>query len=172
MPDFERYTRRTYDKLRNVLELYAARIFASAGTIESVSAFRTKEHLRLPPADYDCKPIKAGERWGGEWSNLWLKFSVTVPDCAEGKTFCVIPDANAVEILCFKNGVPAGIINSKNRFIGGEHSAMFVCTDARPGDSFEIALECYAGHMCPGTQPYENYGNDAPAETTCEPSAV
>ena len=34
---------------------------------------------------------------------------------------------------------------------------MFLEAEAVPGTTIDIALECYAGHDCPGTQPYENY---------------
>lgn len=70
----------------------------------------------------------------------------------------------AVETLCFLRDVPCGIINSKNHFLGGEHSALFLTQAAQAGEEFPVAFECYAGHHCPGTQPYENYGCDEPAE--------
>lgn len=154
------YIERTYRKFQNVLELYAGHILRTISVTDSVLALETEEHLRLPPADSEMHEIKSGYTWGGEYSNIWLKTAVKVPDEADGEIFCAIPEANATEILCFKNGKPAGIINSKNRFIGGNHAFMFVDTSARAGDVVELAFECYAGHFCAGTQPYENYGHD------------
>lgn len=154
------YIERTYRKFQSAVELYAGHILCPVLKTESVLALETAEHLRVPPSDVDMHEIAPGYVWGAEYSNLWIKTSVTVPVEADGEIFCAIPDVNAVEVLCFKDGKPSGIINSKNRFIGGDHSFMFVSPNARAGESFELAFECYAGHFCAGTQPYERYGND------------
>ncbi|MGN1345381.1 MAG: alpha-mannosidase [Eubacteriales bacterium] len=154
------YIERTYRKFDNVLELYARYILRSVMTTERALAVETTEHLRRPPEDADLQEIVPGTAWGAEYSNLWLKTTVTVPKEADGEIFCAVPDVNATEILCFKNGKPAGIINSKNRFIGGDHSFMFVDSCAKAGETIDLAFECYAGHFCAGTQPYEHYGSD------------
>ena len=153
----EPYIKRTYKKFENILELYAKHIFRTVGTAENVLAMHTQEHLRKPPCACEMQPIEPGVEWGREYGNMWLRTSYTVPELLAGQQICVIPDVHAVEILCFKNGVPSGIINSKNDFLGGNHCAMFLEADAVPGTTIDIALECYAGHDCPGTQPYENY---------------
>ena len=154
------YIERTYTKFKNVLELYARHIIRKVAKTEKVLALETADHLRLPPDSSLMKEIEPGYIWGAEYSNIWLKTTVTVPEDADGEILCAIPDVSAVEILCFKNGKPAGIINSKNQFIGGDHSFMFVDADAKAGDVIELAFECYAGHFCAGTQPYEAYGRD------------
>lgn len=153
----ERYIQRTQNKIESVLELYAKHIFRTVATAESVLGMQTMEHLRKPPKAEDMQEMKPGMEWGQEYGNLWLRTSFTVPETLAGQQLCVIPDVHAAEILCFKNEVPAGIINSKNDFLGGNHSAMFLEADAVPGTTIDIALECYAGHDCPGTQPYEFY---------------
>ena len=154
------YIQRTYRKYDNVLERYAAHIFRTIGQAENVLAFATDEHLRLPPAADTMNPIAPGARWGNEYGNLWLHTEVTVPDCADGKILCAIPDAEAVEILCYRDGKPAGIINSKNNFLGAMHSAMFISGCARAGEKFALDFECYAGHDCLGCSPYSSYGQD------------
>ncbi len=154
------YIERTYKKFDNVLDYYAAHIFRPIMKVDHAVALETIEHLRLPPDTASMKPVEPGYVWGSEYSSMWLKTSFTVPAEADGEILCAIPDANAVEILCFKNGKPTGIINSKNRFIGGEHSAMFVDKCAHAGDAIELAFECYAGHYSPGTRPYDRYGQD------------
>lgn len=143
---YDRYVNRTYQKFDRMIEAYAGHIFKKLTKIDELSAYPTMEHLRLPPDPALMQPIAAGDTWGEKWGNLWLHADVTVPEECAGETFCVIPDANAVEILCFKNGVPAGIINSKNNFLGGQHSAMFVAQHAVAGESFALDFECYAGH--------------------------
>ena len=153
----ERYIDRTHKKIEAVLELYAKHIFQTVAQAENVLGMQTGEHLRKPPKAEEMQPMVPGTEWGCEYGNLWLRTSFTVPETLAGQQLCVIPDVHAAEILCFKNDVPAGIINSKNDFLGGNHSAMFLEADAVPGTTIDIALECYAGHDCPGTQPYEFY---------------
>lgn len=159
----DKYIERTHKKIESVLELYAAHIFRTVGTPDKVYAYHTPEHLRKPPVLEEMTEIAPGTNWGEEWGNMWLHTSYTVPAELEGEQLCVIPDANAVEILCFKNGKPAGIINSKNQFIGGTHSAMFVEASAKAGSTIELDFECYAGHDCLECMPYENYDRDETA---------
>ena len=153
---FEKYTQRTLHKLENAVELYGKHIFVPILRPSTVYALETPEHLRRPPARESMKPIEPGTGWGGEYRNIWLETEIEVPLEAEGKCLCAAPDADAVEVLCFKNGKPSGIINSKNRFIGGNHSVMFVCGQAKAKERIALAFECYAGHTCLGTQPTEN----------------
>ena len=158
----EAYIQRTYKKFEKALDLYASHIFQTVLTADQVLALETDEHFRKPPKASDMTPILPGTSWGKEYGNLWLQTTFTVPDTLEGQQLCVIPDVHAVEILCFKNNIPAGIINSKNDFLGGNHSAMFLEETAVPGTVIDVALECYAGHDCPGTQPYDRYDREEP----------
>ena len=153
---FEKYAERTLRKLERAVELYGKHVFVPILRPYRVYALETPEHLRKPPARECMKPIEPGACWGGEYQNIWLAADFEVPAEAEGQCLCAAPDADAVEVLCFKDGKPSGIINSKNRFIGGNHSVMFVCGQARASERVELAFECYAGHTCLGTQPGEN----------------
>ena len=159
----DKYIERTHKKIEAVLELYAAHIFRTVGAPDKVYAYHTPEHLRKPPVAEQMTEIVPGTKWGEEWGNMWLHTSFTVPAELEGEQLCVIPDVNALEILCFKNGKPAGIINSKNQFLGGMHSAMFVEASAKAGTTIELDFECYAGHDCLECMPYENYDRDETA---------
>ena len=145
------YIGRTYRKFESVLDLYAAKIMKTVGHAGKVLGCETAEHLRLPPDAAGMTEIEPGKSWGCEYGNLWLTTTYTVPEEADGEILCAIPAADAVEILCFKNGKPAGIINSKNNFIGGEHPAFFVSFKAKAGEVFELSFECYAG--LPGFDP-------------------
>ena len=162
------YIERTYKKFDSILELYARKIFRVIGEADEVLSYATDDHLRTPPAKSDMTPIAPGTVWGHEWGNLWLSTTYTVPAEADGQTLAVICDAEAVEVMCFRNGKPAGIINSKNQFLGGMHSAMFLASPAKAGDTYEIALECYAGHTCLGCEPYANYDRDESVHDKCE----
>ena len=157
----EQYVERTLAKIQRSVEFYGKRMFRPLRRAESVVSYATKEHLRVPPDKSLMKAISEGTQWGEEYGNLWLETEITIPQEAEGCILCAIPDANAVEILCFKDGKPAGIINSKNHFLGGDHSVMFISPRAKAGETVSLAFECYAGHGCLGTQPFDNDGLDA-----------
>lgn len=161
--NYESYARRTLAKLQSANELYAKWMLKRVAHVNQVDALQTREHLRQPP-ETGWQPMDSGAAWGGEWNNLWIRATVKIPEAAAGKRVYLRPDTGAVETLCFLRGMPCGIINSKNHFLGGEHSAVFLTEGARAGEEFPVAFECYAGHHCPGTQPYENYGCDEPAE--------
>ena len=164
----EIFNRRMYDKLENANNIYAKLIFKTLYPVSDALCLETKEHFRLPP-EGDWKPLAPATFWGGEYQNIWIKTTVTVPKEAEGKKLFLVPRTGAVENLFFLNGVPSGIINSKNDFIGGMHSAQMIADCASAGDVYQVALECYAGHLDTGTQPYDHYGEDLMAqhETCC-----
>lgn len=161
------YINRTHHKMEAALHQYESLLFRTIQRLDNVSALETREHFRLPPPAEAMHPISPETAWGEEYGNLWLLTDVTVPDGLEGETLCVIPDAEAVEILLFLDQKPAGIINSKNRFLGGEHSALYLTTDAQAGQKLSLAFECYAGHTCLGTQPYEQYDRDENIPDSC-----
>ena len=154
------YIGRMHRKFESVLNYYAAKMYKTVAKAENVLALETKEHFRTPPAAADMHAIANGTPWGEEYGNIWLSCEITVPEEADGKLLGAIPDVNAAEILCFKDGKPVGLINSKNRFIGGEHSAMIISKCAKAGEKYTLAFECYAGHTCFGCSPYESYMRD------------
>lgn len=155
--NYEVYTKKLIGQFNASLSKgYAQRIFAPIAHIDSALSFKTSEHLRVPPAE-GLAPIREGESWGGLWENLWLSFDIAGFAEHKGQQLWLIPRTGAREILCFRDGAPSGIINSKNDFIGGNHSAMYVGDAA---DSHHIDLECYAGHFCPGCSPFDGYGID------------
>ena len=158
---YEAYTSRTIGKLKNLVEHYGRLIFVPVGTLDGAVCAETKEHLRSPDEVGAWEPLEAGRRWGGEWGNLWIKGSVRAPASAAGKKLYALPKTGASEILCFRDGSPCGLINSKNDFVGGNHAACLVTANAADGETHEMAFECYAGHFCAGSSPFDNYGRDS-----------
>ena len=161
--NYEVYTKKLLTQYKKALDVYARHIFVPVKHVSDALSFRTQEHLRRPPAD-NLAPIHEGEQWGGLWQNIWLSLDVAADGDTLGQQIWLIPHTGATEILCFRDGAPSGIINSKNNFIGGMHSAMYVGKSDAP-KTWHVDLECYAGHFCPGCSPYDNYGMDAPDET-------
>ena len=156
--NYGKYTEQLLKQYDLAINAYAQYIFVPVQHISTAQAFRTKEHLRLPPTE-NLFTIQEGDLWGGEWKNIWLNFDVALDSAYEGRQIWLIPHTGAKEILCFRDGAPCGIINSKHDFIGGNHAALFVAKcDGKT--SYRMAMECYSGHYFPGTQPYENYGRD------------
>ena len=153
---YENLKNRIYEKLDHALKIYEKLIYVKIGELQDPEGFFTKEHLRSVPAE-GFAPIAKGTAWGGEWENLWVKGSYTVPPELDGKDLYVISSCGGCEQLFFLNGVPKGLFNTKHRdFIGGSHAAQYLGA-AKGGETLSLAFECYAGHFCVDTSPYDNY---------------
>jgi alpha-mannosidase len=132
---YEKYSNRVLDKLENLNKIYANLMYTKIASLDPVLGMQTKDHLRTPPTD-GLSPLKSGDTWGGEYMNLWVKGSFTVPAELDGKKLFVIPHTNAYETLFFKNGIPDGIFNSKGDYMGIMHSAQLICEKAVAGQTF------------------------------------
>ncbi|MBQ8551332.1 MAG: alpha-mannosidase [Clostridia bacterium] len=154
---YNRYSDKLLLKLKNTADIYSKLIFTKVGELEAAQYLETEEHYRSVPAE-GFAPLDAGRRWGGEWQTMWVTGKATVPECADGKKLFCVARTNAYEILFFVNGKPCGIFNSKNDFIGAMHCAELICENAKAGDTYDLAFECYAGHFTTGAAPYSNYG--------------
>ncbi len=158
---YERYSNRVLGKLENLNKIYANLMYAKADTLPSPVGLSTKEHFRTPPTER-LSPLSAGDRWGGEYMNLWIKGTYTVPAHLAGQKLYVIPHTDAYETLFFKNGIPDGIFNSKGDYMGIMHSAQLLTDCAKEGETFDLAFECYAHHFCADCHPYLHYGSETP----------
>ena len=158
---YNNYTDRVLGKLENLNKIYANMMYTKVDTLKDTVGLRTIEHLRTPPTE-GLEPLNVGDRWGGEYMNLWIKCSYTIPKELEGKKLYVIPHTDAYEIMFFKNGIPDGIFNSKGDYMGIMHSAQLLTDNAIAGESFNLAFECYANHFCADCHPYVHYGKEVP----------
>ena len=152
----EKLKNRVFNKLNAALKIYEKLIYVKVGVLQKTEAFHTQEHLRAVP-ETGFSPIRQGESWGGEWQNMWLRGEFTVPSALDGQDLYAVSGCGGAEQLFFLNGVPKGIINSKNReFIGGGHACQYL-GKGKAGETLRIAFECYAGHYDPNTDPYDDY---------------
>lgn len=158
---YDRYSNRVLDKLENLNKIYANLMYNKIDSLGPLVGLQTKEHFRTPPTE-GLSPLNAGDRWGGEYMNLWIKGSYTVPAELDSKKLFVIPHTDAYETLFFKNGIPDGIFNSKGDYMGIMHSAQLITENAKAGETFDLAFECYAHHFCAECHPYLHYGKDVP----------
>ena len=158
---YSRYFEMTCDKLKNALNVYSTLAFRKVGVLEDTHCLHTKEHLRQPPAE-GLQPLEGGTPWGGEYGNLWVLGTARFPEAISGKLY-LMPDTEAVETLCFVDGKPNGLINSRGEnIVTGLHSTSFLAQDVPAGAVFRVALECYAWHYTSGLMPYDEYGCPGP----------
>ena len=160
----ERMKERVFNKLNSALNIYEKLIYTKVGELKNTEAYYTREHLREIPAG-GFTPIEPGAGWGGEWENMWLRGEFTVPAELDGKALYAVSDCGGAEQLFFLNGVPKGIINSKNRdFVGGSHACQYLGA-AKAGETLRLAFECYAGHYDPNTDPFDDYFRPDPTQS-------
>ncbi len=157
----ESYSNRMCRKLEAVNKLYAQLMYEKVDEVKDLMCHETLEHLRQAPTE-GLKPIEPNTVWGGEYNNLWIMGTYTVPAELEGRSLWLIPHTDAYETLYFRNGKPDGIFNSKGDYMGINHSVQVLTTNARAGETVTIALECYAGHFQVDEKPYNYYGIDNP----------
>jgi len=127
---------KTYDLLR----------FDPIATVEMEMA-ETREHFRAVP-DLDYRPAATGTAWGENWGNVWFRGRVTVPAELDGEPVFLRAETGAPESLFLVDGVHRGVFDVF-------HPVRLLDLSAQGGKTYEIALEAYAGHSFPGTQPYE-----------------
>ena len=152
----ERLNGRVERKLEHLLRIYEKYVFEKVGELQNAEGFATASHLRAAP-NAGWQPLAPGFQWGGEWQNFWVRGNFTVPEALAGQKLYAISNCGGVEQLFFINGVPKGLFNTKYRdFIGGSHASQYIGAFGA-GEQFELAFECYAGHFCVDTAPYDNY---------------
>ncbi len=160
----ENLNNRVYEKLQHALQIYEQLVYRQVGELQNTEALFTNEHLRAVP-EAGFAPIEKGTPWGGEWNNLWLRGTFTVPDALDGTPLYAVSACGGNEQLFFLNGVPKGIYNTKNRdFVGGHHAAQYL-GKPKAGQTLALAFECYAGHYDPNTDPYDYYFAPDPRQT-------
>ncbi len=84
------------------------------------------------------QPCPAGTAWGAKWEYGWFRTTVVVPAAAKGQRLELKLDVGA-ESRVMVNGKAAGARDQ-------QHQTITLARRARPGDSFDILVEGYAGH--------------------------
>ncbi|MBR4909915.1 MAG: alpha-mannosidase [Clostridia bacterium] len=162
----EFYTLKTVDKVKRLYNEYKRYLYnkvaelpceiseipAPGETPEARSRFSTG----MPESGWH--KVNRGDKWGGEYCYAWLRLSYTVDKQYEGKTLYLLPDAGLVEGLLFIGGKASGIFDRcpdiPSPFRLHEVQPLTLC--AKAGETFDIAIECYAGHKVIGTGPRDN----------------
>lgn len=153
----EKHLTRVLHKAERLETLYGRLLFTPVGEV-TVGALACEEHLYAPPAT-GYAPISRGDKWGTEWSTLWLRGSYTVPDHLAGKPLYVLPRLGGWEGFLYLDGAPHAIFTTKYTVdTHGNHWAARITAGTPAGTALDLAFEYYAGHNIPGCQPYEDTG--------------
>ncbi len=146
------------DKMLSKLERFKDQIephiFEKQCELENAEFFYagTKQYHTIPETGF--APAEKGMKWSGESSYCWFKSQFTVPENLDGKTIFVMPHIGGYEALLWVDGVPFGTFATKIVYTAhGNHYCDMIKSNAKAGDKIDIALEYYAGHLCPGCDP-------------------
>ena len=148
-------------KMLSKLERFANRlephIFEKQCELKDVEFFHADRQYHTVP-ETGFAPAEKGMKWSGEGTYCWFKSAFTVPKSLDGKTLFVMPHIGGYEALLWVDGIPFGTFATKIVYTEhGNHYCDMIKSSARAGETVEIALEYYAGHLYPGCMPDETY---------------
>ena len=108
--------------------------------------FTTRERLRCDEAREQPRwPMQPGDVYGEKFGYAWFFSRLILPPEAEGRMLALRFDLGG-EGLVYVDGVPFGTNRADRILHEHHHFCDLVLTDeARPGQSYEIAFEAYAG---------------------------
>ena len=123
----------------------------------TMKKYQTQEPLDTIPDDSLFTPCEKGEEWGGEAMYCWYKGAYQVPEQYAGQNLYLRPRIGYYEAMLWVDGVPHGIYTTKISVNShGNHHCDRIRTNAKAGETIDLALECYAYHYMLGTQPFQD----------------
>jgi len=137
----------------------AKHLYKLVGSVPLKAAF-TKKQYRLDEAleVLSFEPIEPGTPWGSKWEYGWFVGEFQLPESAQGQMIALMMDVGA-ESTVHINGAFAGAVD--------EHHKVILLTDhARGDETFQVALEAYAGH---GPRKWQTGPTPPDRETIPEP---
>lgn len=145
-----------------MVETYTDLIFETAIEL-SVEGFETLEHFRNVPGERQpWQAIEPGFIWGEAWGSAWFRSHVRIEESLANRALYLRAQTNGVETLLWVDGKPKGIFtHSVDAASLGGHHTLFLCTPQAAGTEIALALESYAGHPIPGTQPLQGHPSQA-----------
>ena len=104
-----------------------------------VEFFPTMEQMPLAQAEKGpFRPAPVGMKWGKKWEYGWFRTRFTLPEALAGKPLVLVLGTGP-EMLVFVNGEVAGSIDKQHHYLP-------LTREAKPGATYSIYAECYAGH--------------------------
>lgn len=150
--------KRTISKLTRFANQLEGHIFEKVAELDNTEIFHAGEKQYHSVPDASFAPAVKGMKWSGESTYCWFKSTFTVPKELDGKTLFVMPHIGGYEALLWVDGIPFGTFATKIVYTAhGNHYCDMIKSNAKAGEKIEIALEYYAGHLCPGNMPGETF---------------
>ncbi len=104
-----------------------------------LKTFFTKAQLHASVAtNRRFKPMAPGTAWGAKWEYAWFKGKIRLPAAARGERIVLRGDVGG-ESAVYINGLNAGAIDRR-------HKEVLLATRGKPGTTYELLIEAYAGH--------------------------
>lgn len=147
-------TEQTINKLKRFTQTLYNRLFTPVGQAQNQRLYETITPLHQIPAEELFASVEGKTRWGGEGVYGWFRAEYTVPAQLHGKALYLYPRTEAYEGTLWVNGRIHS--NYAAKFVEGSHGNHYcnrITAGAKAGETFAFALECYAYHDMPGTQP-------------------
>jgi len=135
--------------------------YQALGPVALEAAFTTDQyHLDEAMAELTFESITPGTPWGAKWEYGWFKGEFTLPEVAQGQMIALMLDVGRkseifMEIsqekirLAFKEVVAEAAVYINGEYAGAvdeQHKVIFLTDSAKPGETFSVVLEAYAGH--------------------------
>lgn len=156
----QRQLQQTLQKLERLERTLDPYLFQTVDQVPNCRAMRTQEDLHALPDTAQLKEIAPGYTWGAEGEYCWFVTQYTVPAHLAGADLFLKPHIGGYEGLLWVDGVPFGTYNTKIVFTDhGNHYCNLICQNARAGQTIDIAIEYYAGHIYKGNAPLEERPN-------------
>ena len=139
------------DRLKHWTETLMEDLYRPLGKIE-FEASKTFDQLSLlEAAKLSYQPVSNGFKWGNQWEYCWFRGRITLPAEAEGKRIALDLKLGG-ESTIFVNGRSFGTyraawVTYPHHFIEDN----FITVNGKEGETFDIAVEAYAGHDYPET---------------------
>jgi alpha-mannosidase len=119
-----------------------------------VRFFQTAGSLHQIPEKKSLGPLPESGRWGGESQYGWFIGTFVIPSELDGKDLFLYPRIGGYEATLWVDGKIHS--NFANKILVGSHGNHYCnrfVVSAQAGAKVEVALEYYAFHDMPGTQP-------------------
>ena len=162
----ETYTQKAVEKVKRLPCEYQKFLYQKVAELpceiceipapEDTPESRARFQAKMPESGW--RSVSSGEQWGGEFCYAWFRSRFTVTEELAGKTLFLKPNTGLVEGLLFLNGEASGNFDVSEGLPSDFrlHEVQPLTAGAKAGETFAIAIECYAGHKLLGTRPYEN----------------
>ena len=144
----------TVAKLKRFSTTLYARLFTPVGHALNQRLYQTTSPLHQIPDESLFSPVDDMSRWGGEGIYGWFKAEYTVPAELDGQALYLFPRTESYEATLWVDGKIHS--NYAAKFVEtshGNHYCNRITAHAKAGETLHLALECYAYHDMPGTQP-------------------